>query len=54
MKLLQRLKGKRAEKRADRNAVARAAEQSRRAGDDQPRSMSETVGDVAGQYPPAP
>lgn len=54
MKLLERLKHKRAEKRADREAVARAAQESRRAGDDQPRSISETVDDVAGQFPSAP
>ncbi len=52
MKLLDRLKERRAEKRADREAIAKAAEESRRAGDDEPRSMSETVDDVAGRYPP--
>ncbi len=54
MKLFQRLKERRAEKRADRDAVATAAGESRRAGDDAPRSMSETVEDAAGQFPPAP
>jgi len=54
MNLLERLKERRAEKRADREAVARAAQESRRADDDQPRSVGETVEDVAGQYPPAP
>ena len=53
MKLLERLKERRAEKRADREAVATAAQESRRADDDQPRSISETVEDVAGQFPPA-
>jgi hypothetical protein len=54
MKLVERLKERRAEKRADREAVARAAQEARRADDDQARSISETVEDVAGQYPPAP
>jgi hypothetical protein len=52
MRLLKRLKERRAEKEADREAIGRAAEESRRAGDDQPRSISETVNDAAGQYPP--
>ena len=54
MKLFERLRQRRAEKRADREAVARAAQESRRAGDDQPRSIGEAVDDVAGQFPPAP
>jgi hypothetical protein len=53
MKLLERLKERRAEKRADREAVARAAQETRRADDDQPRSISDTVEDVAGRYPSA-
>ncbi len=53
MKLLERLKQRRADKRADREAVARAAQESRRADDDQASSLSETVEDVAGRYPPA-
>ena len=54
MKWLERLKERRAEKRADREAVARADQEARRADDDQPRSISETVEDLAGQFPPAP
>jgi hypothetical protein len=54
MKLLERLKERRAEKRGDREAIAKAAQETRRADDDQPRSISETVEDAAGRYPPAP
>ncbi len=54
MGLLKRLKERRAAKRADREAIAEAGQQARRAGDDEPRSISETVDDAAGQFPPAP
>jgi hypothetical protein len=54
LKLLERLKERRAEKKSDRAAIARALEASRRADDEPPRSLSETVDDVAGQYPPPP
>jgi hypothetical protein len=54
MKLRERLKQRRAERRVDREAIAGAAQQSRRAGDDQLRSISETVDDAAGQFPPPP
>ena len=52
MGLLKRLKQRRDAKRADREAMAEAAREARRAGGDQPRSISETVADVAGQFPP--
>ena len=53
MKLLERLKQRRAEKQADSEAIATAAQESRRAGDDPPTSLSEIVEDAAGQYPPS-
>jgi hypothetical protein len=54
MNLLERLKRRRAEKRADREAIAKTAQEMHRAGDDETKSISETVNDVAGQFPPAP
>jgi hypothetical protein len=53
MRLLKRLKERRAEKQADREAIAKAAQEMRRTGDDETKSISETVNDVAGQFPPA-
>jgi hypothetical protein len=52
MNPVRRFKRWRAAKREDRAAVARSAEQARRAGDEPPRSMSDTVEDVAGTFPP--
>jgi hypothetical protein len=49
--LLQRLKDWRERKRDDREAIARERAQERRADDEQERSLSDTVGDTAGQYP---
>jgi hypothetical protein len=54
MGLLARLKRRRAEQRADREAIARAEQETRRAGDDEPRSLGETLNEAAGQFPPPP
>ncbi len=54
MNLLERLKRRRAEKRADQEAIAQAAQELHRAEDDEPPSISETVNDVAGRFPAAP
>ncbi|HUK98494.1 MAG TPA: hypothetical protein VLV46_12615 [Gaiellaceae bacterium] len=51
MSLLRRLKEWRAARRADREAVARAREESRRAGERPPRSLADTVEDAAGRFP---
>ena len=42
----------RAAKKEDRAAIARALQQERRAGDEPPASLSETVHDVADTFPP--
>ena len=52
MGLFERFKAWRAAKQEDRAATERALQQERRAGDDPPRSMSDTVDDVGGEFPP--
>jgi hypothetical protein len=52
MSLFERFKAWRAAKKEDRTAIARALDQERRAGDEPPRPISETVEDVAGEFPP--
>ncbi|HEY6463346.1 MAG TPA: hypothetical protein VIY73_24435 [Polyangiaceae bacterium] len=53
MNPIARLKAWREAKREDRAAIAREQARERRAGDELPRSLSETVEDTAGQYPSA-
>jgi hypothetical protein len=52
MGLIERFKVWRAAKQEDRAAIARALQEERRAGDEPPESLSETVENVAGEYPP--
>lgn len=52
MGLVGRFRRWRAGKKEDRQAIARAAREARRAGDEPPTSMSDTVEDVAGRFPP--
>jgi hypothetical protein len=52
MKLIERFKARRAAEKEDQEAIARAQQEERRAGDDPPRSQGETVGDVADTFPP--
>jgi hypothetical protein len=52
MSLIKRYWAWRAAKKEDRAAIARALQEQRRAGDDPPKSLSETVGDVADSFPP--
>jgi hypothetical protein len=49
---IRRFKNWRAAKKADREAIADAAREARRAGDEPPRTVSETVADVADSFPP--
>jgi hypothetical protein len=51
--LIRSFKNWRAEKKADREAIAQAVRESRRAGDEQPRKVSDTVADVADSFPPS-
>ena len=53
MGLLQRLKEWRQGTKDDREAIARERDQERRADDESGRSLSDTVGDTAGQFPSA-
>jgi hypothetical protein len=52
MHLWRRLRERLAEKRADREAIANARHEQMRAGDDPPKTVSETFDDTAGQFPP--
>lgn len=52
MGLMGRFKAWRAAKKEDRAAIARALQQERRAGDEPSKSLSETVEDAAGEFPP--
>ena len=52
MGVLDRLKAWRAAKQEDRAAIADALEQELRAGDEPATSISDTVDDAAGEYPP--
>jgi hypothetical protein len=52
MGLFERFKAWRAAKKEDRAAIARALQEERRAGDEPPKSISDTVEDVAGEFPP--
>jgi hypothetical protein len=54
MDVLRRVREWRASRKADREAVARAQEEARRAGDEPPQSMGEIVANVAARYPPPP
>ena len=54
MGLLERIKRRRAEKKADKEAIATAFREERRAGDEPPRSISDTVEGAAGEFPPPP
>lgn len=51
-RLIERFKAWRAARKEDRAATARALQQGQQAGDQPARSLSETVEDVAGEYPP--
>jgi hypothetical protein len=50
--LIERFKAWRAAKNEDRAAIARALQEERRAGDEPPKSLSETVENAAGEFPP--
>jgi hypothetical protein len=50
--LIERFKAWRAAKKEDRAAIARALQEEQRAGDEPPKSLSETVGNAAGEFPP--
>jgi hypothetical protein len=52
MRLVERFKAWRAARREEQAAIARSLQQERRAGDEPPPSISETVEDTAGQFPP--
>jgi hypothetical protein len=52
MGLFDRLEAWRAAKREEREAIVEAADEARRAGDEPPRSLGETVDDAAGTMPP--
>jgi hypothetical protein len=52
MGLFERFKAWRAAKKEDRVATDRALQEERRAGDQPAKSMSDTVEDVAGEFPP--
>ncbi len=52
MNLIERFKARRVAKKEDQEATAREQQEERRAGDDPPRAQAETVGDVAGTFPP--
>jgi hypothetical protein len=52
MHLLERLRTWHATRLADRKAIAAATAETRRAGYDPPKSISETVDDAAGTFPP--
>jgi hypothetical protein len=52
MGLVDRLKKWRAAKQEDRAAIATALQQERRAGDEPPKSISDTVEEAAGEFPP--
>ena len=45
-------KQRRADRKADREAIAAARAEEARAGDDQATSMEDTVMDAAGKFPP--
>jgi hypothetical protein len=50
--LIERFKSWRAAKKEDRTAIAHALQEQRRAGDEPPKSLSETVENTAGEFPP--
>ena len=50
--LVQRFKAWRSAKKEDRAAIARALQEERRAADEPPKSISDTVEDAAGEFPP--
>jgi hypothetical protein len=52
MGLFERFTAWRAAKNEDRAAIARAREEERRADDEPPKSISDTVEDVAAEFPP--
>jgi hypothetical protein len=52
MGLIERFKAWRAAKKEDRAAIARALHDERRAGDEHPKSLGETVENAAGEFPP--
>jgi hypothetical protein len=52
VRLVKKIRAWRQAKREDRAAIAMARQESVRAGDDPRRTMTETVDDVAGQFPP--
>jgi len=52
MGLFERFKAWRAAKKEERAAIALALREERRAGNEPPKSISDTVEDVAGEFPP--
>jgi hypothetical protein len=50
--LIERFKAWQAAKKEDRATIARALKAERRAGDEPPKSLSETVENAAGESPP--
>jgi hypothetical protein len=54
MGLIKRFRAWRAAKKEDRAAIAQAQQEQLRAGDEPAKSLSETVDDVAGTFPPLP
>ena len=52
MGLFERFTAWRAAKKEDRSAIAHALQEERRAGDEPPKSISDTVEDAAGEFPP--
>ena len=52
MGLIERFKAWRAAKKEDRAAIAHALQEERRAGDEPPKSLSETSENTAGEFPP--
>ncbi|HXK13660.1 MAG TPA: hypothetical protein VNH45_03915 [Gaiellaceae bacterium] len=51
MALIERFKAWRVAKKEDRAGIARALQEARRAGDEPPKSLSETVENAAGEFP---
>ena len=49
--LIERFKAWRVAKKEDRAGIARALQEARRAGDEPPKSLSETVENAAGEFP---
>jgi hypothetical protein len=50
--LIERFKAWRVAKKEDRVAIAGALQEERRAGDEPPKSLSETVENTASEFPP--